>query len=706
MKNIRIGNDITAKWTVLTNGEAAALEGRDLDLLLVGPYGEKTELPYTVEDTNVLKFAVFGTQQKETGEYRLELWENKGGIRQAVADECKAFSLVPLSCEGTADLSNAILEIGPSDLKISNHGLSAYEIAVAHGFEGSEEEWLDSLKLKYPDLTEDEIKELQKPAQEMITSLKKLESEAKTSEETRTTAEALRETNEKERKEAETSRQEAETSRNNAETQRIAAEKNRETAEASRVAAETERDKAETSRAENEKTRTAAESVRDKSESLRESAELERKKAETERISQEENRKIAENQRAKDFAAMKSAIETSATKADLAAENAIAAASKSITAAAKAENAASKAASDVKAFTEAGTGTINDTVAAAKSQINAAVQQAGTAASGAETAASEANKAAQDANEQLEAMKGANYVKAGEGVETARKATISINGKSVEVLSPVAGELAKLFAPETAGAEGQILLAGDGKPQWADPRAAMRPVYESYGAVYNAETECYELNGLTDITEEQMLGIYNASMAAFNGFSQEGTCHVGLRYARTIRTVLDKYHDRPTIWSATYMRFNAFAALQQCSALETVVLGNETYAVQLAGGWSSMFNGCVKLRTLKWLDFSFLSGVTDGLEFNACSKLAEVRIKGVRTDLSFKDNPLVDYESWEYMIGNAMDGIGITLTVHPDTYSYLAGTATPPEAVGGTSEQWQALVTAASAKQISFATAE
>ena len=43
---------------------------------------------------------------------------------------------------------NAAIEFEGETLKIGGNGLSAYEIALEHGFEGSEEEWLESLKGK------------------------------------------------------------------------------------------------------------------------------------------------------------------------------------------------------------------------------------------------------------------------------------------------------------------------------------------------------------------------------------------------------------------------------------------------------------------------------------------------------------------------------------------------------------------------------
>nr|MDD4690081.1 hypothetical protein [Eubacteriales bacterium] len=41
---------------------------------------------------------------------------------------------------------------------------SAYEVAVKNGYEGSEVDWLESLKLHFADLKEQDIEQLQQPA--------------------------------------------------------------------------------------------------------------------------------------------------------------------------------------------------------------------------------------------------------------------------------------------------------------------------------------------------------------------------------------------------------------------------------------------------------------------------------------------------------------------------------------------------------------
>ena len=87
--------------------------------------------------------------------------------------------------------------------------------------------------------------------------------------------------------------------------------------------------------------------------------------------------------------------------------------------------------------------------------------------------------------------------------------------------------------------------------------------------------------------------------------------------------------------------------------------------------------------------------------------LKDVRVQITNGDiLFFKDSPLLSYESMQYLVDNARNTKAVIVTINPTTYSYLAGTAQPTEEVGGTTEEWQALMTTAASKQISFATEE
>lgn len=120
-------------------------------------------------------------------------------------------------------------------------GWSAYEVAVKHGFVGTEEEWVQSLK---------------QPA--LDAAAKALEAKAQV------------EATEQAVKEAEALRVTAEQGRVNAENARIAAETSRKEAESSRVNAESDRDTAEQERVSNESTRQANEAVRETQEAARE----------------------------------------------------------------------------------------------------------------------------------------------------------------------------------------------------------------------------------------------------------------------------------------------------------------------------------------------------------------------------------------------------------------------------------------------------
>lgn len=151
---IRIGNDIVIRATVLRLGQPEDFTGKEVRLWLCG-YSTRTELPFTLNG-NELTATWYGTEQTLTGTYRLTIELRHGDRSLNTADECAAFQLVPRSCAedcltGTQHVS-ARLDVGTQtrdiDLSISTpaNGLSAYELALRAGFQGTEAEWLASLK--------------------------------------------------------------------------------------------------------------------------------------------------------------------------------------------------------------------------------------------------------------------------------------------------------------------------------------------------------------------------------------------------------------------------------------------------------------------------------------------------------------------------------------------------------------------------------
>lgn len=175
-------------------------------------------------------------------------------------------------------------------------GWSAYEVAVKHGFVGTEEEWVQSLK--QPAL--DAAAEALDAAAEALDAKAQVEATEQAVKE----AEALRVTAEQGRVNAENTRVSNENTRISNEDSRKAEESKRVTAENERIAAENSRKSEEDIRKTNEANRISAESSRASAETLRASAEVERNtneqkriEEETKRISSEEGRVAAETKR-------------------------------------------------------------------------------------------------------------------------------------------------------------------------------------------------------------------------------------------------------------------------------------------------------------------------------------------------------------------------------------------------------------------------
>lgn len=161
-------------------------------------------------------------------------------------------------------------------------GWSAYEVAVQHGFVGTEAEWVQSLK---------------QPALDAAAEALDAKAKVEATEQAVKEAEALRVTAEQGRVNAENTRVSNENTRISNEDSRKAEESKRVTAENARIAAETSRKEAESSRVNAESDRVEAEGARAAAEQLRENSESERNTKEKERIANEAIRVASESER-------------------------------------------------------------------------------------------------------------------------------------------------------------------------------------------------------------------------------------------------------------------------------------------------------------------------------------------------------------------------------------------------------------------------
>ena len=161
-------------------------------------------------------------------------------------------------------------------------GWSAYEVAVKHGFVGTEEEWVQSLK---------------QPALDAAAKALEAKAQVEATEQAVKEAEALRVTAEQGRVNAENTRVSNENTRISNEDSRKAEEAKRVTAENARIAAENSRKEAESSRVNAESDRVTAEGARVAAEQLRANSESERNTKEKERIANEAIRVASESER-------------------------------------------------------------------------------------------------------------------------------------------------------------------------------------------------------------------------------------------------------------------------------------------------------------------------------------------------------------------------------------------------------------------------
>lgn len=189
-------------------------------------------------------------------------------------------------------------------------GWSAYEVAVKHGFVGTEEEWVQSLKQPALDAaaealeakaqveaTEQAVKEAEALRVTAEQGRVNAENTRVSNENTRISNEDSRKAEESKRVTAENARIAAETSRKEAESSRVNAESDRVTAEGARAAAEQLRANSESERNTKEKERIANEAIRVASESERVTAETSRKEEEAKRVEAETARDTAEQER-------------------------------------------------------------------------------------------------------------------------------------------------------------------------------------------------------------------------------------------------------------------------------------------------------------------------------------------------------------------------------------------------------------------------
>lgn len=687
MQSFRIGKTLKIRWAILSGGAPEPLAGRDLTLEISSGNRVRTILPF-VADGNVAVFYYQGRDQRFPGTYTVTMWENYAKEGQTVVDRCDAFALVPSSCEETrttaADLAEGEMEIEPSELEIGVPGMSAYELYIRHNPDSK--------------LTEEEYAEA--PVQAAGAALAAVEQIEETEAAVKQ-AEQLREQAEQGRAASERTRSTAEQARVAAEQQRALAEQTRVTNESSRQTAETGRQAAEAKREEN-----TSEAIRN-CESATQKAEEEAARV---RTLADNPPKIVEVDGVRYWASWNEATGqyvVSENRADV--DDAVLFSAQELNTEQRAQvqtNIGVKSAVDVVGAGEITTAELVDVAEADKFRTTSGgigssigyyyskpfLAKRGDIIMG-------TMKGSGSTSLISEVTSGGNFI-------SSLLVGISVMQNVFFVITRDMYLSIASYKPNTQLQRVPCKLAGLIAEQVGGYN---RKLYESYGAVYNEETGFYELNGFTDITEEEMWNIYRYfnfnDMSMFVGKYPYDGLNLKVRTNIPFQSVIlntgsSKAFLIPHKWS--YLCNNI-------KYVEKVVISRRPEEVYLCAdnfiGCNYLFYDCSALVEIDGIiDFSKRDGDL-GSAFINCPKLKSFKLRGLHNNATFKGSPSINLGTLTYVIENATNTGAITITVDPTIYGYLTGTIQPAPETGGSTEEWQALVTAAQEKQISFASA-
>ena len=223
----------------------------------------------------------------------------------------------------------------------------------------------------------------------------------------------------------------------------------------------------------------------------------------------------------------------------------------------------------------------------------------------------------------------------------------------------------------------------------------LRPLYIAAGAEYNDsgadktktapwgeavthKSGHYYLNGLGDITEEQMMDIYNEKEALNSTHKLRGnqmfksrSFIVPIPYGFT--NISKQYFQEQPLqftWAeCANLEVLKFAHIIQLNTINQAHMPKPLLSMRYA------FYKCKKLAFVcSPIDISGINTIEDNT-FQECASLCELRFWGLKTNLPLGDSLVISKGSIIYIIQNAAPSTAIIINLHPDAYTRLADDA-------------------------------
>ena len=201
---------------------------------------------------------------------------------------------------------------------------------------------------------------------------------------------------------------------------------------------------------------------------------------------------------------------------------------------------------------------------------------------------------------------------------------------------------------------------------------------------------------------------YEEAVDAYNHRLTPSVSPAGaIRQCGPLRTVICSLH---TIWGEKLSFSSTFRGL---SNLEVARLSTNDIQGVWVSNMQGAFQGCLKLKEIiPAIIDSTDSSLSWNVAFADCAELESFQIKGLRHNLNLKWSPKLSLATMQYLVDNASTEITaenpVVVTVHADVFAKLTGDMTNEAAAALTDDEkaaWAAVLEAACAKNISFATA-
>lgn len=199
--------------------------------------------------------------------------------------------------------------------------------------------------------------------------------------------------------------------------------------------------------------------------------------------------------------------------------------------------------------------------------------------------------------------------------------------------------------------------------------SSLRDLYISAGAVYNEATGFYELNGLTDITEEEMRVIYEKTwgwwigLPILNGFGDSSA-----------RTNIPCPDYKRLYYQSNINLSSSFAVTDNLDNLEVLNFiplryPNESF-IRLsirAMNWMCQDNA----NPLTIMGTFDVGNVPDNNSFNIGGNIKTINIKNLSKNIRFNNSKVLSKESVLYMINNSAATSVITIGLNKAVYDVM-----------------------------------